>query len=397
MKADSKPMGSSPGIVSRMGFILVPIHLLLFLANVTVWLKRKEETKPVSGAEWTSKRGGPAPSGSDSIGSQFGTAKVRSKQAVVLDPKLARSKLADLEKISDFEARKIAHYELFRDLCEQGFAEDAWQMISSEPGEIRGMEIHAFFQNAKLSEEAMRGKMEALIDTGYTNEVGSAFMSYLGRHGISELKPLVESGELGKTINLLQSKADKAPGSLLKAYFGLILRDPEQSSEAAGALQLMSEVKAKGWMSDDEHSMVISSAIGIDPFSKWEMSLEGQRANESGPAYTNGIGSVIRDMVRSNPSQAIADVIVHQNEKFAFDSTRIAFAEWAQQDPRGAAGWFEQNKDRLNAEQRDGVATAFFAEALTNHEFEVARSWADQTQNPVIREKMAKELPPSAE
>jgi hypothetical protein len=397
MKADSLSKDSSPGIMRRIGLLLVPIHLFLLLANVTVWLKRKEETKPVSDVELTRKRDGQVTSGLDPTDSQVAAAKARTKQAIALTPAIARSRLADIEKISDLEARKMAHYELFRDLCVHGFAEEAWQMISEEPGEIRAIEIHAFFQNAKLSEEAMREKMQTLIDTGYSKEVGSAFMSYLNRHNISDMRSLLESGELGKTVDLVQSKGNRPTGSLLKAYFGLILRDPERAAESGEALQLMSQVKSQGWMSDDEFSMVISSAIGIDPFSKWKLSLESQVENKSEPAYTDGIGNVIRSMVQSNPLQAVTDVIAHQNEKFAFDSTRIAFAEWAQQDPRGAAGWYEQNKDRLNAEQRDGVATAFFAEALENRELDVARSWAEETQNPAIREKMAKELPALAE
>jgi hypothetical protein len=284
---------------------------------------------------------------------------------------------AAVENMPDITQRSEYCGNLIRQLCLAGFSSEAWELIQASAGQVRNLEISAYFESSTLKDGKLLAKIREL-DQPFDR--GVAFDAFLSRFSSSEVQGFLSSSDFKKYLESMGPgfavELSNSISSLLQGE--LIMSDGSNNGEI---LNVASKLHASKALTTDGLMEVIDRDRSTGPFDKWNVI--------SGLKPSTGEGQAIRDrilngMVKSDAVAAMSQILQSPGDQAMVDMQKIT-REWTKIDSRGAFEWYLNNAEAITKGQRSGIAMGFFKSALDIGEFDVARQWAERVEIPELR------------
>ena len=300
-----------------------------------------------------------------------------------LTPELAALELEESRSIRDISQRASKCHGIIKELCENGYVEEAWALIEHDFGRVRTLEIEAFFGSLKVGLPSFEAKFKELYNA---EEKGRAMDSRMENYKVDEvvssLKNQDGDSEFKTLGNLDFSSFSNSVYNRLQIDLpGLPVEERE------GRLATAHDLQQERLIRPVELIRMLWDMGDYSAFSKWEKLSQ----YTSGVDYGSDRGyidhtrdDIVEKMVRESSVETIGIVLKSEGDRGSRD-IQVAFGKWAELDSRGAAEWYEKNAATLSLEKKSSVAAGFFGKAFENNELAVARQWADQIADPKMR------------
>lgn len=288
------------------------------------------------------------------------------------------------EAHTDIGERTAFSDQLIADLCEQGNVDEAYELIDKNPGQLHDSGLYTFFLKVKLGDVQVLDMMKKEDD----RDLSIVLESYLGRFDRSRLLPALDSPYLN---DFLKGKKDVMPeGSLGYAIAGVISKEIKDlgRDDSLAALQLMKELADKGHVSRWNAYDLVTANKNLGAFDKWDL-LKGMDPRDNDKFQTvealKSRKSLIDGIVRADAGKAMEDILQNKAPD-QFSDIQNVVASWNSIDSNGVSEWYRKNQSGMNQQHKNAVAFAFANTALNSLEFDGAGLWANQIQDPKMKE-----------
>jgi hypothetical protein len=305
-----------------------------------------------------------------------------------MEPERARTKMRAAMAVPELNMRAKVAGEIIRDLCRAGYVEDAWKMVDPGKGQVRDMELMAYFRYAKLEPMELLEKAGELPDTA---EVRRALDGYLSGgtledvHGVVALPGFVES--------LRKLEAGYAPE--MKPVIAELVRDrlraarsDEERDAVAEFAWKMHELKAI----DTGLWMEVTTVNDMrDAFERWE---EVRALTEAEGLFQEGDPhrtAMLRKLVMENSGKAMS-VLVPRDDRQGRVDLVDAVRLWYGRDGPSTGKWLEENAEVLGQGRLDAVYAALAKQEASAGESAKARGWAEKVKDAEIRGELLRGL-----
>lgn len=302
-----------------------------------------------------------------------------------LTPEIAKSRIEEyFAKTPDLQERAKFACDMIRQLCENGFSEEAFQILDANYGLVRENEILTLFAAADLPNSELLGRIDEV--STYKGDKRLAMKGYLNRFKLDELVRNVSDPE----FQAMLSRGNKLSSYSLSAAVADALELAPSKSDGATKIQFLDtskELVEKGFLRPSDFLAIANESVSEDPFESWKL-IQG--VIPPGTLISNDddgadLGeSLIAKMVMSDGSKTLNNLLKVED----YRSVNHAITQWTHSDPSGATKWYESNAGRLSPNQNNAVSSAFASTALQSFEFDAARAWAEKVQDPKAKEDM---------
>lgn len=278
--------------------------------------------------------------------------------------------------------------QLITELCSEGRDEEAYALIDPNSGQLRAIGMFSFYSSARLDKNRLMGmvKREAFHD------LLPAFHGYMRGFGIDQLKAEAESSRLA---DFRRERGADMPSDLIECAIAETLASRLAEAghlESLDAIKLASDLAEDGAIKSYQIYEIVGKDKNLDPFEKWEFlkPIDPMDAQQGDQAIKVKIREKLIDsMIRADGGKAMGEILNHQSPSQASDVT-AAVRVWNALDPAGVTGWFQQNQSILSPGGKTLVATTLSTVAAEYGEFDSARQWANQIQDPLGRAEALK-------
>lgn len=290
-----------------------------------------------------------------------------------LTPERARDKLKQALALPQLNVRATTAGEITRDLCQSGYTEEAWSLLDPAKGQVRDMQLMAYFRYARLAPQELLNKVNELADKA---EARQALDGYLSAGTLEELQQIAELPGLMQKIKEVERGG---AGGETKPILIEIIRD-----------------RARAARSDEERDTVVSFARNIyhlkgitangllelsvdndlrDIFERWKeihtiTAAEGLVQKEN--PHRN---IMLRKMMLHDPAKALPLLTPYHDEQGIIDLAE-AFTVWDESRPEELEKWLKQHGPGLKPAERDYIYTRLAKAATAREDEERAKHWA---------------------
>ncbi len=300
-----------------------------------------------------------------------------------LTPEKARHLMSQASSLyPDINERSVYCAALLRSLCEAGFSEEAWLLIDPVAGMLRRGQLSQFFASAQLE----KGRLFELMRDD-PSELGSSLRGYLRRFTPSELKSILESGELTKYLGDDLKGAQIEGGVVVSLQLALTRAAPVERENVVEEIAKMYQdrlIDARAFF-----DILNRESVG-DSFERWR--LLQSAGIEDGGEDREFRDAMIRSMVDADGARAL-DLIAQTHGDDTID-LEAGFRQWLQNDPVSASSWFHQRISKMTDNQRDAVRAANFLNAVEFRDFESARAWLNEVSSVERKATLSSKLIP---
>jgi len=280
----------------------------------------------------------------------------------------------NIDERSDFVKKLIT------ELCSQGRDEEAYALIDKNSGQLRDVGMFSFYSSASLDKNQLMAKLkrEAFGD------ILPTFHRYMRGIGIDQLKAEAESSRLA---DFWRERGAEMPSDLITTAITEALRSNLTDAgrpESLKTLKLASDLAENGTIKTYQIYELVGKDKNLNPFEKWDFlkqidPKDVKKGDEMVKIKTRE--KLIYSMIKADGSKAMGDILNNQTAGQASD-VNTAVRVWNQVDSAGVVNWYQQNQSTLSPDGRAMVATTLSTIAAEFGEFESARQWASQIQDP---------------
>lgn len=300
-----------------------------------------------------------------------------------IDLEEVRRRMAIALSIKDISERTIEATKIIQNLCESGQIEEAWSMITNDAGQVRTSQIHAFFASSDLTPTQL---VEWVKLVQFEGEKSLAVSGYIRSVALADLVATLQNEPVKGLVDEINSNGkSEAIKNGVAGKILVILALPGDREIKQQAVDTSLALHSAGLLNDQGLSSIIKNDSSRNEFDKY-------RLLTSKIAYTNPKTErgqyrkeLVQEMVIADSEKAMSDILLTKGEQGKIDMIE-GITKLAALDPGAANKWFEDNQSRMSGEQRDSASIGFFRLALHYKEMDGARQWADQIQDPKLRE-----------
>jgi hypothetical protein len=280
------------------------------------------------------------------------------------------------------------HVDLLKKLCDAGYSEEAWNLISQGYGVIHESELGSFFVYAHLDESNLINKLSQITFKG---DYDTALMGFLQRYKIDQLVNILSSEKMDPFYLSVGNEKKELIGSALS---GALLSKTVslKSADLDDFVLEVSSLVKKGFLDDSYVRTIIPSGSKISPFEKWKI-LDSIDKNTGSQSLSGSIREkILGSMVSADAYKAMS--IATDGNKL--EDVKIIVSKWVDMDTNQAQTWYQKNFYKLDLPRRNQVAVAYTsaltAAASTQQELDGAKLWAAQIEDQQMREESLKEI-----
>lgn len=293
-----------------------------------------------------------------------------------LDPAQARKLLDRNQKeTKNLSERAEKAHAIILQLCQDGHAGEAWELIDVQYGLVRFRELEAFFQEAKLPPGQALARMDGLDGA----DRGSALKGYFGSFTTEELAALdlgaFKLDNARERAALLGNFADRLRAASSD-------QNPADGQTAAVALlDTATRLTAENKLSLADLGSLLALDKSQDSFAHWaSLSVLPESMRKADPHY-NGVQSMlVREMAIEDPEQLMKMTMTEGASEARF--MHIALEKWLDVDNASATQWYESHHGNFSAAQNDCAAAAFLRTSVRYGEYENGLKWYDSLTAP---------------
>lgn len=299
--------------------------------------------------------------------------------AKTLNPDLARDML-ERSKTEDtnIDARAEKAWLIINLLCQNGYTDEAWNLIDPEEGEVRHKGLGGFFRDADLP----KSELLSLADGMTGRDRAASLFGYWSRFSPEEFVKL----DMAETP--LRSWSDT--GAFRRAVEEVISqafdpKNPEASKWLRhDALAKAVELANGGTFPYSDLKTILSKDPSKDGFVYWDaiknVSPELRATQTQGMNNYNGTDSmIIRAMAVQDPKRTMEMTLVPDSHESKY--IHIAMGQWLEKDFTNADTWVRQQLPNFSEDQQERTAVAYIRAQVARNNFEEAEKWLPLIQN----------------
>lgn len=350
--------------------------LLLSVMGVLVILKAGKEKERAAFA------GEGQVDGVSSVGEELERVERESGEAgQPMEPVRAREKMREAMAVPALNVRAKMAGEIIRDLCLAGHAEDAWKMVDPAKGQVRDVELMAYFRYAKLEPMELLEKAGELPDKA---EVRRALDGYLSGGTLEDVHGVVALPGFAEGLRELEAgyppEMKPVVAELVRDRLRASRSDQERDAVARFAWK-MHELKAI----DTSLWMEVTKVNDLrDAFERWEevrALTEAEGLFQEGDPHRSGM---LQKLMMEDAGKAMS-VLVPRDDRQGRVDLVDAVRLWYERDWPSTGKWLEKHAQELDQGQRDAVYAALAKYEASAGDAAKARGWAEKVGDAEIR------------
>ncbi|GAA5127358.1 hypothetical protein JIN84_08800 [Luteolibacter yonseiensis] len=295
-----------------------------------------------------------------------------------LDPEHAKKLLAAfIAGNPDLNEQSRHAMLLMEKLCDNGFSEEAEDLIPDERGLLRDNLIRHYFAYADLPSDQLLSKIERFTELGDTLD---GFRSYLRRFSPADIPEAASSErvrELLKKVN--PNRWQVHLNQAVRNEFMMKLGESENSDFVI--INTAADMNAKGLLGSEEYLEVVNADKTASAFDKWErmrlVNMSSLQDKDHQQQFMRDRGNFISGMLAEDAPQTLSLMLKSQSE-YKDRDLASAIGRWVDIHSSEPSEWFVANRDRMSHRQRTVAADTFVGKALQAGEFEGARLWTKE-------------------
>lgn len=244
---------------------------------------------------------------------------------------------------------------------------EAWKMIDPNPGMLRRGQLSQFFASSKLEKSELLAKLQELGPEACWGVPG-----YLRRFEVSELKSLIQSGELKQLLGDNLQDANLIAGVVANTQLALTAASPEQKLDV---MRQIIDLYNSDIIQNQALFMILNRDSVGDVFERWKLLEESGYKNKN--RVTKFSDAMISNMVDQDALRTIDAVRqnLHADDTHNFQT---AVKSWMKIDSSGALEWYHSKSRVLSNVEKNAFAAANFQMAMEWGDQETAESWLNQ-------------------
>lgn len=292
-----------------------------------------------------------------------------------------RSEVTDVIDHAEYAAALVV------ELCENGRTQDAWDFIERSSGQMRNMQLREFFKNANLTRTELMAWLSGLE---YDYDLKMGLEGYMLRLRPSEYVAELASPEISALRDSLGMSSSEALRKAMKSHIDDLYHrkdsplHPPSEAVVKELLDSIAQMDAGGLIKMDElQEMVMFSPLSA--FTKWDLL---KRHADSPEGLGEGVKrNLIQGMIFNDPQKAMGEILSASGAGQS-GHVDVAIRAWMGADSGGLMEWYSGNVAHLGSQQQAYVVSAFANTALSASDFDNARKWAAQIQDPETKAKL---------
>lgn len=305
------------------------------------------------------------------------------RAASTLTPAQAKAMLErDKLEEKNIDARAERAWQIINQLCLNGHAREAWDLIETEPGGVREKGLGGFFRDADLP----AGEMIAMMNELQNRERSSAYYNYWSRFTPEEFTKMDLSAFTMRNPIEFGAYRRAMEDMLTDSYDE---KNPEASKWVRHDLLAMAlKQSIDGGMNYAEFKAFLAKDPSKDGFTYWEV-LKGAtpeiRADQlMGSRNYDGTDSmVIRAMAIQDPTKTMEMTLIPGTHEANY--IHIAMGQWLEKDFGNAKTWVDGRYATFTPEQQERTAVAFVRAQVARGDYKSAAEWAQKITSPKWR------------
>lgn len=310
------------------------------------------------------------------------------KIAAKLNPESAKEMLErNKTEVTNIEERAEKAWHIINQLCQNGFSDEAWDLIDKDSGAVRQKGLGAFFRDADLPKAEILVRLNEL----QAADRSASLYGYWSRFSPEEFAkldmsefPLKSGFETGGFRRLI--------GDLLTDSYDP--SNPEASRAVRGeVLSKVAEQVNNGSLNYGELTLILQKDKSLDGFLYWEMTKKVDDQFKRGQGSFDGPDAqIIRLMTAQDPEKVLGLASTPGSKEYSH--YHIALMAWLNKDYKQGETWYNQHQSSLSEADRDRSAVAFARANVEAGNYEAGEQWIGKIQaeswfNAVSYERMA--------
>lgn len=313
------------------------------------------------------------------LGDTLPSTKVRSRprnEAEAINPDSARRLIDSFDsRNQDITERSRFAANLIKQLCENGFSREAFKLIDEGHGQIRKWQLSTYFEHANLPDRELLDMMTGL---DFRSGKHVAFIGFVARCKPEQLAAMISSSDVQEFLKFSKFSLDATSIALSTSLQSALAMVDKNHIDSI--LKVAEDLRGKGLLTPSDLVVIANHFNAGDAFSRWslvESITSGAGVSDDVIAQKN---QVLAAMVRADAPKAISKIL--ESGDRAESDVGVIIDNWATIDSSGAAKWYQTNRATLSTQNRGFVAAAFSSIAMRSLDFDSARLWTAEVEDP---------------
>lgn len=265
-------------------------------------------------------------------------------------------------------------------LCNQEYADEAWNLISPDAGKIRESQVAAWFISSKESLDARMNRIEQLSDP---SERENAF-SCLFRDGssIDEICAF--------DFNKLIPKSAAERQRLISSLRGIAYQthSNKTAEDMTRFFRKCLDLASEGWLNPTEAEHIFRAAEGGNSFPQWKI-VEDMKWHLPKNSYDRIREVVIKNMAAEDPERAIRMLVETIPLKQRYSMLSQVYGKMREDAPDTCVEKVRALLPEFDPDTIEQLSTCVIRGALQSGELELAKEWMPRTSNQKLRMELA--------
>ncbi|RYD33328.1 MAG: hypothetical protein EOP87_11185 [Verrucomicrobiaceae bacterium] len=277
--------------------------------------------------------------------------------------------------------------EIIRDLCQAGHGDEAWKMVDPAKGQVRDLELMAYFRYAGLSPMQVLERAGELPDMA---EVRRALDGYLSAGTLQDVHDVMSMPGFADKLKKLEAgyppEMKPVVVELVRERLRTARSDAEREAVAVFARK-MYDLKA---ITSSQWVEVVKMNDLRNAFERWEeirAVTEAEGVLQEGDPHRSGM---LQKLVGEDPLRAMS-VLKERDDRQGRADFADAVRSWYERDMPECTRWLAEHSAELSPGQRDALYAALAKAATAQGDAAEAKKWAAKVEDAEIRKGLGAE------
>jgi hypothetical protein len=262
-------------------------------------------------------------------------------------------------------------------LCDQGYTEEAWNLISPDTGKVREAQVEAWFSSSKASLDAKMKRIERLSDP--SDRESALTCLFQGGSGIDEICAL----DFNQLIPKSTVERQRVFASLLRRLYN----QPSLATTSEDTTKLLRkclDLTAEGWLDPSEAGRIFHAAGDRESFAQWEMS-EGMKWNLPKNSYERIQEAVVQNMAAEDPVRAIRTLVKSVPLKQRYPMLSKTYEKMREDAPGTSVEKVRALLPEFDPKTGEQLSQCVIRGAFLSGDLELVKAWIPRIANVKLR------------
>lgn len=283
------------------------------------------------------------------------------------------------KQISNVDKRTVVFSLVVRCLCKQGKFNDAWSIISSDPGHVRQGQLNSFFS---CLSELPSSQISAFLQQVSDKEEREHAVA-----GLIGTKPEL----LGDPAFYQNIQVDGGDDSGITTAVRIMMASEITALQKEELLNSTIKLAAFGKLHAVSLLHILDSHESFDAFAKWDAVSKYRNAFPDSEEEEI-LSGLAKRLVNENLEKAMGILCNDPSTKYSYRILSAAVTEMYRTIPSNANAWMTKNLDGIDPATAQRITSCLAQTANQNLEFETSRMWANKILNAEVRQQLLEQV-----